>query len=455
MRQRITNGTVAASAALLWSWTPIYSCHAFAPPRPSSTSSRSSNTTPKSPSSLHSTVLANDVGKEAPLIAPPLSALVDDIPYFISSMGNAEISTFDASMIDDAPPRAGAIMKMLPTDTWDVSTPTSLMYFAIDVVAVVSSMSFLNAVVTSDVYHSIPPLEQLALVLPLQVLTGFAMWCTWCIGHDAGHGTISKERGYGDAINRLVGEVCHSAICLTPFVPWQLSHRKHHLNHNHLERDYSHQWLVREESDDLHPLIKLGHSTRMLFLPFLYFVYLVAGVPDGGHVFFYGRMWEGHTAKEKADAALSVAVSFATAGTLWHNMGTSDFAVVCMVPWMVMSFWLFMVTYLQHHSSDGRLYTDDTFTFERGAFETVDRDYGKWVNRLSHHMMDGHVVHHLFFTKVPHYRLEAATAALREGMRERGQGHMYKRVDTPDYSQEIVRQFHDNWFFIDEDRVVR
>ena len=70
-------------------------------------------------------------------------------------------------------------------------------------------------------------------------------------------------------------------------------------------------------------------------------------------------------------------------------------------------------------------------------------------------MMDGHVVHHLFFTKVPHYRLEAATTALREGMRERGQGHMYKRVDTPDYSQEIVRQFHDNWFFIDEDRVVR
>jgi len=69
--------------------------------------------------------------------------------------------------------------------------------------------------------------------------------------------------------------------------------------------------------------------------------------------------------------------------------------------------------------------------------------------------MDGHVVHHLFFTKVPHYRLEAATAALREGMRERGQGHKYKRVDTPDYSQEIVRQFHDNWFFIDEDRVVR
>jgi len=114
-----------------------------------------------------------------------------------------------------------------------------------------------------------------------------------------------------------------------------------------------------------------------------------------------------------------------------------------------------MVTYLQHHSEDGKLYTDDTFTFTRGAFETVDRNYGKLMNRMSHHMMDGHVIHHLFFTKVPHYRLEAATEALQEGMKDIGQEHLYKRIDTPDYSQEIVKQFYENWFFINEDQVVR
>ena len=53
-----------------------------------------------------------------------------------------------------------------------------------------------------------------------------------------------------------------------------------------------------------------------------------------------------------------------------------------------------MVTYLQHHSDDGKLYTDDTFTFERGAFQTVDRRYGKWIDRLSHHMIDGHFMYH-------------------------------------------------------------
>ena len=137
-------------------------------------------------------------------------------------------------------PRAGTIMKMLPEETWDIDTPTSLFYFAVDGLAVAATMGFLNSVVTSDIYHSAPVFGQALMVAPLQVLTGFAMWCMWCIGHDAGHSTVSKSKW----VNRVVGEVAHSMVCLTPFVPWALSHKKHHLGHNHLERDYSHQWYV-------------------------------------------------------------------------------------------------------------------------------------------------------------------------------------------------------------------
>lgn len=425
--------SAAAAISLLSRTAPP--CHAFAPP-PSRRGPRAA------PSSLASSVVVDDVQVAA------------DVPPFPVSHESTDVDADVAAFSCDEPPKLGAIARMLPADTWKVDTRTSLAYFAADVLAVACSMGFLNAVVTSEAYHAAPVWGQALMAAPLQVLTGFAMWCTWCIGHDAGHGTVSKGK-WGNAINRVVGEVTHSMVCLTPFVPWALSHRKHHLHHNHLERDYSHQWYVREEFDDLHPAIQLAHSTRMLFLPVLYFVYLFLGVPDGGHVLFYGRMWEGHSLKEKLDGALSVAVSCATAGTLWHNMGTADFAVVCMGPWVVLSFWLFMVTYLQHHSDDGKLYTDDTYTFERGAFETVDRDYGKWTNRLSHHMMDGHVVHHLFFTKVPHYRLEAATRALRDGLKREGQEHLYKRIDTPDYSQEIVKQFYRNWFFVNEKQVVR
>jgi omega-3 fatty acid desaturase (delta-15 desaturase) len=336
---------------------------------------------------LRSSVLADDIIKRTPS-DEPLSTIIDMNDKDIASM-----------MRNDIPPLPGTIMKMLPRDTFQVDTATSLMYAGLDVTAVVCSMSFLYAVVRSDFYNGLPWIEQALTVAPLQLLTGFAMWCTWCIGHDAGHGTISKSTKFGKGINRIVGEITHSVICLTPFVPWALSHKKHHLNHNHLEKDYSHQWYIREEAGDLHPLIKASYYIRMVFFPFLYFIYLFTGIPDGGHVLFYGRMWDGESMKTKLDGALSVAVSTFTAGSLWYAMGTSDFAVVCMAPWTVMGFWLFMVTYLQHHSEDGKLYTDDTFTFQRGAFETVDRDYGQLVNKLSHHMMDGHVVSKSLFVK--------------------------------------------------------
>lgn len=386
-----------------------------------------------------------------------------DIPSMITSMNIENITTFDNNnnfvngavtqqVLPLPPPSLGTIMKMMPPSTFEVSTSTSLLYFAIDVSAVLLCMTALNTVVHTDLYLTLPLAGQAMTVLPLQILTGFAMWCTWCIGHDAGHGTVSKDT---PLINRIVGEICHSMICLTPYVPWQLSHLKHHLNHNHLTKDYSHQWYIKEHQDEQHQAMQMAYQTRMLYLPFLYFVYLVLGIPDGGHVFFYGRMWDGTTMKEKVNASTSVITSLITSSVLWHNMGTADFTVICMVPWLVMSFWLFMVTYLQHHSNDGKLYTDDAFTFTNGAFETVDRNYGKYINQLSHHMMDGHVVHHLFFTKVPHYRLEAATVALQVGLRDIGQEGLYKRIDTPHYTQEIIKQFHNNWFFIKDENVVR
>jgi hypothetical protein len=135
------------------------------------------------------------------MIVPLPSALANtNVPHLATmSVDNAKISTFH----DNAPPPCvGAVMKMLPPDTWLASTPTSLRYFAVDVSAVVSSMLFLHVVVSSNAYRSLSPIPgQVALVLTLQVLVGFAMWCMWCVGHEARHGTISKESEYGRAVN--------------------------------------------------------------------------------------------------------------------------------------------------------------------------------------------------------------------------------------------------------------
>lgn len=348
-------------------------------------------------------------------------------------------------------PSLSAVRKMLPKKTFEINTATSIFYFLLDFAGVATSMGLLHKLVTSNFYHGLFWMQQAAVAFPLQLLTGFAMWCMWCIGHDAGHNTVSKRSW----VNNVVGEIAHSVCCLTPFIPWKKSHLQHHLNHNHLSRDYSHQWFIREEADDLPAVFKASYKTRNFQLPILYMVYLLLGVPDGGHVFFYGRMWEGEPLRQKLRGAVSSVISIATSAFFWTKFGFADFTVVCMVPWLVLSFWLFMVTYLQHHSDDGKLYTDETWSFTKGAFETVDRNYGLWINRMSHHMMDGHVVHHLFFNKVPHYRLEDATKALQDGLQEKGISHIYKNIETPHFTQEIVKQFNDNWFFINEKQVVR
>ncbi len=88
----------------------------------------------------------------------------------------------DLSQDYDEPPTLGQVRKLLPADVFQVDTATSLFYFAVDFIAVAGTMGFLNQVVTSDIYHGLAWWNQALLVVPLQVLTGFAMWCMWCIG---------------------------------------------------------------------------------------------------------------------------------------------------------------------------------------------------------------------------------------------------------------------------------
>ena len=77
------------------------------------------------------------------------------------------------------------------------------------------------------------------------------------------------------------------------------------------------------------------------------------------------------------------------------------------------------------------------------------------MNTLSHDMMNGHVMHHLFFAQVPHYKLRQGTEGLKNFLEKEGMGGLYKTVKTEDFTREIVKQFKDNWFFVDEKDVVR
>lgn len=123
-----------------------------------------------------------------------------------------------------------------------------------------------------------------------------------------------------------------------------------------------------------------------------------------------------------------------------------DIAFYYGMPWIMFGWWLVTVTYLQHHSPDTVVYGDQDWSFTEAAFETVDRKYGYGIDNLHHNITDGHVVHHLFYTSIPHYHLSAATETLKGYLVERGLLHRYKCEATFDFPLRIHKYMLHNWF---------
>lgn len=84
------------------------------------------------------------------------------------------------------------------------------------------------------------------------------------------------------------------------------------------------------------------------------------------------------------------------------------------IPLLFFSLWLMVITYLQHKDEEIEAYEDKSWTYVKGQSQTIDRRYGLGIDTLTHHITDCHVVHHLFFTKIPHYHLPKATEAIQE-----------------------------------------
>lgn len=124
----------------------------------------------------------------------------------------------------------------------------------------------------------------------------------------------------------------------------------------------------------------------------------------------------------------------------------STFGFFYLGPWIMFGWWLMTVTYLQHHSPDTLVYGDEDWTFTNAAFETVDRTYGWGVDELSHHITDGHVIHHLFYTLIPHYHLAEATRGLRSYLEDKGLAHKYKLDDTRDFPVRLYKYLLDFCF---------
>jgi omega-3 fatty acid desaturase (delta-15 desaturase) len=234
--------------------------------------------------------------------------------------------------------------------------------------------------------------------------------------------------------------------------------------HNHLEKDYSYPWAHEPELDApgprlLHQKTLLMGSIRAFVFPWIAYAFYLAAPEylfgarfgiDGSHFMPFekisGKLWKNASKQEVTGAVVSniFILSYVVGWTYFLYDGSFVLFCTLFLPcWLVFCFCLFAVTYLQHHGVNTKVYDDSTWSYTTAAFETVDRDYGSLVNLLHHHISDCHVVHHLFFTKIPHYNLKKATCALEVHLTKCNLRHLYKTEVSLDWPVLLMRLMWD------------
>lgn len=338
------------------------------------------------------------------------------------------------------------LRQSLPPDVFVKSLPASFFYLVFDCSICFAALYAMHTIANSPQWEDLNVVMKSLLWLVYWNVMGFFMWCLFVVGHDCGHGTFSEYVW----LNDIIGHLTHGFL-LVPYWPWQLTHRRHHMYHNHVSKDYSHPWYTEERtqnSDEGTYRFFREHQNLMAMFPLLGWTAYLLGSPDGSHFVPIPeqRMWKESEKIEHFKCVGSTLVVCAYAYFIFTKVCGSDistFAFYYFIPILVYGWWLVTVTYLQHHTPHTFVYDENNWNFFTAAFETVDRTFGYGLDDLSHNITDGHVVHHLFYTKIPHYNLKKATFALQEYLQRNGALHLYKHEDTRDFALRVHQYFRD------------
>lgn len=321
---------------------------------------------------------------------------------------------------------------------------TGILYLARDIL--MATMAWLLATYIDPVFKS-----DFVIITMTPQGAEFARWCSWSIywwfqgliftgiwviGHECGHGAFSDHR----IINDIVGFVTHTLLW-TPYFSWKISHHRHHRNHAFMERD---EVYVPKTRSDLGIPVENGqhidyedyfgdtpvYTLIMLlcqqFLAFpAYLMFNVSGQKT------YPR-WTNHFnpnsilfSKEQHNAVILSNIGIA-AMVCAVNWASTRFGILNVIkfygiPWLGVTHWFIMITYLHHTAPDLPHYRGKEWNFQRGAAATVDRNFLGWQGRFFlHDVAHYHVIHH-FFPKMPFYHGPEATTHLRNFI-----GHHYK-----------------------------
>ncbi|KAJ7045130.1 hypothetical protein C8F04DRAFT_941104 [Mycena alexandri] len=254
----------------------------------------------------------------------------------------------------------------------------------------------------------------------------------WVIGHECGHSAFSPH----SLVNDSIGFVLHSCL-FTPFFSWKYSHHRHHSNHASMERDEVYVPKTRSdldipqevEDESIYaeilgdtPIYTLFMLIRQQVLAFP--AYLLFNVSGQKH---YPK-WTNHfdpssiifNKNQKNAVIMSNLGLLAMIATLYYAAQVFSFADVVKyygIPWLCVTHWFIMITYLHHTDPTLPHYRAPEWNFQRGAAATVDRGVQSclpvlgWQGRFFlHDVAHFHVIHHasrFLFLLIPHHGEEA------------------------------------------------
>ena len=234
------------------------------------------------------------------------------------------------------------------------------------------------------------------------IILGIVFWGQFVLGHDLGHGSFSDY----NILNKTLGVIIHGTL-LVPFQQWRCSHRKHHRFTGHIEKDEVFKPVkeVRSYFDFF--------SKYIAYNPFTWIFYLICGYPNENVNHFNPLYPVGDDNPQEETIVCIISSIF----TLCFAFGLYKFAskygfktlfIYYFIPWMIFSYLLVMVTFLQHQNEKITWKNDKSGWDESyGALQSVNRSYGILVDYLSHDIAPYHQIHHLF-PNIPHYNLKNA-----------------------------------------------
>jgi fatty acid desaturase len=254
----------------------------------------------------------------------------------------------------------------------------------------------------------------------------------WVLAHECGHHAFSRRK----RLETAVGFILHSAL-LVPYFTWRKSHAWHHARTNHLTEDETHVPPTINSATGrawARTQLLMGRAFGPLILASYlligWIVYAVIGGlstderPRTSHIWPFKTRLSPGTWK----AICSLGGLACTIGLLVWWAFRGGWAAPVLIyggPYLVVNAWVVVYTWLHHTDVDVPHFGAEDWSVIRGAFQTVDRCYGRVLDYLHCNIGSTHVVHHLF-PRIPHYNAVQATRSIATAYPE-----LYRYDDTP------------------------